>query len=231
MSLNESALKGEAVKTDSLDDLVSKDMEVKVWEIKGGSRYTHVEGKRLSYLCRRAGIDYRIAIDGYKRVRGSYFPEINGVVILATDLELLKAEIKAREERQTPEYFAELKRRRQERSERVVKAFAAAIRKTFPSAPEGIEDKIAEHACKVGSKRVGRSKTAQNRHENAVTAHIRHNLTGYDKLLDDFNEIGFDRNDARDEARDEVIDDVIEIREEGRTPKTGLEEAKPAAEA
>ena len=62
--------------------------------------------------------------------------------------------------------------------------FAIAIREVYPSCPKGREFKIAEHACKKHSGRVGRTAKAkkfdQHMIDLAVEAHIRHVETNYD---------------------------------------------------
>lgn len=93
-----------------------------------------------------------------------------------------------------------------------VKQFAAAIRFRFPSCPAGDEIKIAEHACRKYSGRVGRSAAAKEFNDKmidlAVQAHIRHVHTKYDEYL----MIGFDKEAARVAIRN----DVAEVMEKWR---------------
>jgi hypothetical protein len=110
---------------------------------------------------------------------------------------------------------AEIRERRREREavrrerldERYVEQFAARIRALYPGCPPGRERVIAEHACLKHSGRVGRSASAKDLDEEAVTlavrAHIRHQETDYDKLLG--------RGVPRDLARERVRDTVDEI--------------------
>jgi hypothetical protein len=94
--------------------------------------------------------------------------------------------------------------RRAEHDDAYVRAFAAKIRELFPGCPEGRETAIAEHACAIHSRRVGRTADAKALESvainAAVSAHIRHNETRYDELL----ARGVGRNEARLKIRDEV---------------------------
>jgi len=90
-----------------------------------------------------------------------------------------------------------------------VARFAKEIRKHFPSAPKGIEARIAEHACRKYSGRVGRSAAAKEFDAKmidlAVQAHTRHVNTNYDNLLAS----GYERWEAREVVRgtvDELMD-------------------------
>jgi len=105
----------------------------------------------------------------------------------------------------------ERERRREERAEaeeardrEYIAAFARAVRERFPGCPPGEDRRIAEHACRKHSGRVGRTAAAKAFEEEAirlaVTAHVRHEHTRYDDLLMEFG----DRTLARDEVADEV---------------------------
>lgn len=87
--------------------------------------------------------------------------------------------------------------RRAELDREYVERFAMRVREIFPRCPSGREVAIAEHACLKYSGRIGRTASAKSFDENAVrlavTAHIRHAETQYDKLL----ARGYDRHDAR----------------------------------
>lgn len=65
-----------------------------------------------------------------------------------------------------------------------IKKFSIAIRKRYPNCPPQREIKIAEHACKKYSGRVGRTASAKEFDAKmidlAVEAHIRHTETNYD---------------------------------------------------
>jgi hypothetical protein len=94
--------------------------------------------------------------------------------------------------------------RRAELDQQYIEAFANRVRELFPHIPTGREQKIAEHACRKYSGRVGRSAAAKSLDEEAVRlaviAHIRHRETGYDELLGK----GWFRNEARAHVRDRV---------------------------
>jgi len=90
---------------------------------------------------------------------------------------------------------AELRARRREREslrreaedEQYVAAVAEKLKEQFPGCPPGEAEAIAEHACAKHSGRVGRSAAAKEFDPAAlrlaVTAHIRHQHTPYDRLL------------------------------------------------
>jgi hypothetical protein len=98
--------------------------------------------------------------------------------------------------------------RREEVDRQYVERFAQRVREIFPACPKGRETAIAEHACRKYSGRVGRSASAKSLDEEAVrlavTAHIRHRETDYDRLL----ARGYDRREARD-AVERVVDQVL----------------------
>src|SRR5260221_10628344 len=85
-----------------------------------------------------------------------------------------------------------------------VRRFAAAVRAGFPGAPKGVEEKIAAHACRKYSGRVGRSAAAKELDPEtirlAVQAHVRHRHTDYDALLMQ----GLDREEAHQAVRSEI---------------------------
>jgi hypothetical protein len=91
--------------------------------------------------------------------------------------------------------------RRSELDEEYLGRFADRVRELFPGCPAGREEVVAEHACRKYSGRVGRSASAKALDEDAVrlavTAHIRHQETGYDELLLQ----GVDRREARGDVR------------------------------
>lgn len=94
--------------------------------------------------------------------------------------------------------------RRLEQDQEYVDRFAARVRELFPGCPAGREQAIAEHACRKYSGRVGRTASAKDLEavpvRLAVTAHVRHAETPYDKLLAE----GWDREDARAEVQARV---------------------------
>jgi hypothetical protein len=94
--------------------------------------------------------------------------------------------------------------RRERLDEDYVRSFAAAVRRRYPAAPQGAETKIAEHACRKHSGRVGRTAAAKELDETAidlaVRAHARHAHTRYDELLMQ----GEEREHARASVRSEI---------------------------
>lgn len=94
--------------------------------------------------------------------------------------------------------------RREEMDQVYVEEFSDLMRKLFPKCPQDEEEKIAAHACRKYSGRVGRSKAAQELSPEAlmiaVRAHVRHTYTNYDDLLMS----GWERFEARDAVRFEV---------------------------
>jgi hypothetical protein len=107
---------------------------------------------------------------------------------------------------------AEFRARRREREatrrarldQAFVASFAEAVLVQFPGCPPGREAIIAEHACLKYSGRVGRSAAARQLDEQAVrmavSAHIRHAETAYERLLAQ----GYDRWDARAQVAADV---------------------------
>ncbi|HPR63232.1 MAG TPA: DUF2293 domain-containing protein [Thermoanaerobaculia bacterium] len=102
---------------------------------------------------------------------------------------------------------AAIRRREEDRS--YIALFTQQVREIFPSAPEGVEKTIANHACLKYSGRVGRSASAKRLDEEAVrlavVAHVRHRSTNYDDLLAQ----GYGHEFARLEVRDRV-DDILD---------------------
>lgn len=77
--------------------------------------------------------------------------------------------------------------RREAEDAHYVAAVAEKLKDLFPGCPPGEAEAIAEHACAKYSGRVGRSAAAKEFDPAAlrlaVTAHIRHQHTPYDRLL------------------------------------------------
>ena len=94
--------------------------------------------------------------------------------------------------------------RRAERDAEYVRAFADQIRRRYPNAPTDAADRIATHACKVHSNRIGRTARAKDLDPGAidlaVRAHVRHRQTDYDALMAS----GVDRVDARSQVHSAI---------------------------
>jgi hypothetical protein len=96
--------------------------------------------------------------------------------------------------------------KREQADEHYVRRFTERIQELYPNCPEGRAKIIAEHACQKYSGRVGRTGAAKSFDETviklAVTAHIRHTMTGYDELLSR----GYERSEARESVNGKVFD-------------------------
>lgn len=93
---------------------------------------------------------------------------------------------------------------REKVDEKYKTAFAAEIRRLFPSCPENRDNEITQHACEKGSGRVGRCIEAKELSniaiKLAVRAHIRHKKTGYDDYLNR----GYSRGEAREIIKERI---------------------------
>jgi hypothetical protein len=93
---------------------------------------------------------------------------------------------------------------RQEEDREFVAALTQAILRQYPGCPADEAGRIAGHTGRRGSGRVGRSAAGRALDESAVklavTAHIRHERTNYDKLLMS----GTERLDARERVREAI---------------------------
>ena len=91
-----------------------------------------------------------------------------------------------------------------EQDQEYVRRFASEIARLYSLCPLPRTIEIAQHACLKYSGRVGRSSKAKALDPEAirlaVTAHVRHTETKYDKLLGQ----GYDRQDARMEVKPRV---------------------------
>lgn len=137
----------------------------------------------------------------FSRARKRY--ERQGIMVESEALEKAEIECLADQEiRMNRQERAVLKRA--EMDNKYVEQFANRVRKLFPGCPPERELTIAEHACLKYSGRIGRTNAAKNLDEDAVrlavTAHIRHTETDYDKLLAK----GLDKWEARTKVDDMV---------------------------
>lgn len=93
---------------------------------------------------------------------------------------------------------------REKLDQEYITKFAVEIRKLFPNCPAFEEIKIAQHACRKYSGRIGRTSMAKEFDPQAIAlavrAHIRHTYTKYDELLMK----GMERFFAREKVQDEV---------------------------
>ena len=151
--------------------------------------FVHFPGKRLTLTCRTLGIECAAVIVGEGSKK--FGPKLEGVLIRCSDQKALQEGVVKRDaSRPSPEQKA-IRKATQQTNE--TEAFAAEIRTGFPAMPEEDVLACAHHATEIGSGRVGRSSQAKNSPLRAVIAHIRHQYTPYDKLLED----GLPRDEAR----------------------------------
>jgi len=137
----------------------------------------------------------------WSRARKRY--ERQGILVENDALELAERECKA-DAMQRDVRRGQAVLRRAELDEEYIRSFAARVREVYPHCPAGREMRIAEHACRKYSGRVGRTAAAKELDGQsirfAVTAHVRHTETNYDRLLSSMTE----RREARTMVRDAV---------------------------
>lgn len=154
-------------------------------------------------LTRRAGKHSRLkaVVVQWARARKRY--ERQGILVEEEALERAEEDCKAdagqREQRRR---LAAI--RRAEIDQVYVADFGRHIADLYPGCPKGEARRIAEHACRKYSGRVGRSAAAKSFDPEAVRlavlARIRHAHTRYDELL----ATGWFRDEARAEVRTEI---------------------------
>lgn len=142
----------------------------------------------------------------FSRARKRY--ERQGVLVEASALERAEQEcLNDEEQRLRARSRAAVARVRADT--RYVEAFTQQVRAAYPGCPSDEAEAIAAHACLKYSGRVGRSAAARNFEPEAitlaVTAHVRHRHSQYDKLLAQ----GWDRGDARRAVAD-VVNAVVQ---------------------
>jgi hypothetical protein len=154
-------------------------------------------------LTRRAGKHSRLkaVVVRWALARKRY--ERQGVLVEEEALERAEEECDAdAEERERRRRAAAVRRAQIDRT--FVSEFAKRIAARYPACPPEEARRIAEHACRKHSGRVGRSAAAKTFDPEtidlAVAARVRHAHTRYDDLLAD----GWFRNEARREVRDEI---------------------------
>jgi hypothetical protein len=139
----------------------------------------------------------------WSRTRKRY--ERQGLLVENEALEVAEQECRA-DEKQRATRRAQSAARRDELDREYVQQFARRIRERYPQCPAKREERIAEHACRKYSGRVGRSAAAKDLTEEAVDlavrAHIRHVETPYDALL----MTGHSRRAARAKTAPEVTE-------------------------
>ncbi len=154
-------------------------------------------------LTRRASKHSRLraVVVKWSKARRRY--ERQGILVepaaIETALEACLADEELREARRRREAS-----RRERLDHEYVGTFADQIREQYPRCPPETATRVAEHACRKHSGRVGRTAMAKaldpDAVDLAVQAHIRHELTGYDAHLLG----GLERREARERVRPEV---------------------------
>ena len=150
---------------------------------------------RLTVTCKAHGIDYRLCFVEMKSSGGWSHKVHDGIYIAPIDQERLQT---ALEERKAYSIKSVVYRDRQD--DKLAEQWKHELQSRFPNMPKQDADDIAFFATFRGSGRVGRSHTAEDPIKAAVIAHIRHNHTSYDSLL----ESGYDRESARHEVGGEI---------------------------
>jgi hypothetical protein len=159
----------------------------------------------LSRRARKASTLSAVVVK-FSRSRKRY--ERQGILVEPQALELAERQCLSDED-------ARLRRRERDRLRRDAEdvefqsRMAAEIVRLFPGCPERRAKQIAQHAGERGSGRVGRSAAGRALDDHAITlsvvASVRHEDTGYDRLL----MAGVPRIEARERVRgavDEVLD-------------------------
>lgn len=154
-------------------------------------------------LTRRAGkySTLRAVVVRFSRARERY--ERQGVLVEQDALERAEREcLDDAESRRRARERAAVRRTAAHRE--YVESFARRVAELFPGCPPAEAAAVAEHACVVGSDRIGRTEAAKQLEaeavELAVRAHVRHAHTPYDEML----ARGMDRGDARSRIHDRV---------------------------
>ncbi|MFO8058296.1 MAG: DUF2293 domain-containing protein [bacterium] len=165
-------------------------------------------------LTRRAGkhSGLQVVVVKWSRARKRY--ERQGVLVEEEALDRAEHECLADEDARKSRREREAARR-EKADQEFVKEFAGRVRALYPGAPSGEESRIAEHACRKYSGRVGRSAGAKELQEEpirlAVEAYARHRFTDYDKLL----AAGYERVEARRMIRRDLDELLCRWAEQG----------------
>ncbi len=164
-------------------------------------------------LTRRAGKHSRLraVVVQWARARKRY--ERQGTLVEEEALDRAEAECEADAD-QRKQRRIEAAIRRAELDDVYVAEFGRHIADRYPGCPKGESQRIAEHACRKYSGRVGRTEMAKRFDPDAidlaVIARVRHAHTRYDDLLS--------RGWFRDEARLDVRDDIDAVLSRWREP-------------
>lgn len=126
----------------------------------------------------------RAVVVRWARARKRY--ERQGILVTPDAIEKAESECLADEDRRARQRERAAERRDAE-DKHFITDFADAVLKIFPGCAKADAARIATHACRKYSGRVGRSAAAKELDPQAialaVTAHVRHEHTNYDELL------------------------------------------------
>jgi len=176
----------------------------------------HITIPYVGRVCKANNIPYAKAFFGCMKIRGTYVPLLLGIAILATDKQRLYEALKKSKSKAIKEFL--------ERESRF-KAIAEKILQKFPGMKEKTAEEIAKYAWEEGSDRVGTQLPLDEAIKPAVIAHIRHEYTRYEKILDQFSfyeeeyDFEYDKwyyrkevsEEDRNRARDQVSGHIAEI--------------------
>jgi hypothetical protein len=140
----------------------------------------------------------RAVVVRWARARNRY--ERQGILVTPAAIDLAEAECLADEERRARQRERATERRQVEDREYEA-AVAVKLRDWFPGCPAAEVVQIAAWTCRKHSGRVGRSAAAKEFDPQAlrlaVVAHIRHEHTKYDELLNEYGDRGWARAEVR----------------------------------
>lgn len=166
----------------------------------------YITGKRLQVTARRLGFDFTEEVEWIHVSR--HYPArrvVTGILIAPENDTAMREAISKIASKPKKTYEQKLAaRERKERKE--CNAFASNILARFPSMEPRAANIIAAHTCETGSGRVGRSSTAEDPIMAAVVAHVRHEYTDYETLLD----AGYSREEARSEVGKTIREQIQE---------------------
>ena len=169
----------------------------------------YVEGKGLSLICSKNGIEYFKAFNGFEKKYKFYKPIFCGVIIKDEDKEKLQEIIQKNKGKNEARRIArQIKKVNEIKKEK--EELAKKIKKVFPSMPdEYIEECISDS---FENKKSVIFSDRSDAHILAVVAYARHRHTDYDVLLREANY-------SQDDARSAIEFDLKIILDDWKKPK------------
>lgn len=136
-----------------------------------------------------------------RTARRGRFTSVTAYLVPTDILAAVESEARATEAERAKRRVAGRKARAKAHVRELVQV-ADVIRRLYPAIPAGEAERVAAHAYEVGSGRVGRAGglSAEQKVVLAVRAHVRHEHTEYDALLDG----GWDKESARERVADRI---------------------------